>query len=261
VQHMVSVVIPVLNEARTLEEVLKSVLVLDFQALGLTKEVIVIDGGSSDRSFEIAQLLPAVRVYRLEGPRGRGAALRLGISKSRGNIIAFFPGDREYQPKDLYATVSTLTKSRFRAVFGTRAMTVRDLSEQLSGIYRGKRGLYLTSKYGGMMLSIVTLLLYDRYVSEVLTSIKAFDARLLHDLHLERDGRDLDTEIVAKLGLRHEYILEHPVDYQPRTRAEGKKITLGDGLKALFSLVQYRFGRRPSPEVAPHPAPERSHLL
>jgi 2-phospho-L-lactate transferase/gluconeogenesis factor (CofD/UPF0052 family) len=240
VQHMVSIVVPVLNEAATLGEVLESLLALDFHELGVTKEIIVVDGGSTDGSREIAQGIRTVRVYEAS-ERGRGAALRLGIEKARGSIIAFFPGDREYRTSDLQALITTLVQSKYRAVFGTRAVKVRDLSEQLKGIYANQRALYLTSKYGGMLLSIATLLLYNRYISDVLTSVKAFDAALLRDLGLRGSGRDLDTEICARLALRHIFVLELPVDYNPRTRAEGKKITLADGVKALYSLVRCRF--------------------
>jgi len=240
IQHMVSIVVPVLNEAHTLQEVLKSLLLLDFQPLGLTKEVIVVDGGSTDASCGIARALGAVRVFQTPTPAGRGAALRLGIEKARGSIITFFPGDREYKAEDLYLLVQSVVQSGFRAVLGTRAIKTRDLSAQLKSIYTDKRGLYLVSKYGGMILSIATLVLYNRYITDVLTSLKAFDTRLLRSLRLESDGRDLDTEILAKLGSLHEYILEVPVDYSPRTRAEGKKITLVDGLKALAALFRYR---------------------
>ena len=91
IQHMVSIVVPVLNEESTLEEVLKSLVLLDFQPLGMTKEIIVVDGGSVDASREIARSLRAVRSYQLAQRLGRGAALRLGIEKARGSIVAFFP--------------------------------------------------------------------------------------------------------------------------------------------------------------------------
>jgi glycosyltransferase involved in cell wall biosynthesis len=243
-QHMISIVVPVLNESHTLLQVLKSLVLLDFQPLGLTKEIIVVDGGSRDESAEIARAVQTIRVFETKPGAGRGAALRVGIEHARGSIIAFFPGDHEYKHEDLLPLVAPLTQSAFRAVFGTRATKVRDLSEQLKGIYADNRGLYLTSKYGGILLSIITLLLYNRYISDVLTSVKVFDALLLRRLNLERSGRDLDAEICAKLGLLHEYVLEMPVDYSPRTRREGKKITILDGVKMVAALVRYRFGGR-----------------
>ncbi len=250
IQHMVSIIVPVLDEAKTLEEVLKSLLLLDFQTFGMTKEILVIDGGSGDGSFAIASSIRSIRVFRSPPLAGRGAALRTGIEKARGSIIAFFPGDREYQTEDLHSLVRALVQSRFRAVFGTRGIKVRDLSSKLKSIYSGHRTLYLASKYGGMLLSIVTLLLYNRYITDVLTSVKAFDAHLLRSLKLTGNRRDLDTEISSKLALMREYILELPVDYHPRTRSQGKKITLGDGLAALFALFRYRLS--PSrPESTP----------
>jgi hypothetical protein len=98
----------------------------------------------------------------------------------------------------------------------------------------------LTSKYGGILLSVATLLLYNRYVTDILTSLKAFDGQLLKSLALESNGRDLDSEIVAKLARSGEFMLELPVEYVPRLHSEGKKITLGDGLSALWALFKYR---------------------
>jgi 2-phospho-L-lactate transferase/gluconeogenesis factor (CofD/UPF0052 family) len=240
VHHMVSIVVPVLNEEATIEEVLKSLTALDFQPLDLTKEVIVVDGGSTDRTFEMAQSVRNVKACKLTKSFGRGAAMRLGIEKARGNLIVFFPGDNEYRAQDLYAVVDSLARSRFKAVFGTRAAKCTDLSERLMRIYENKKRLYLVSKYGGMLLSVVTLFLYNRYVSDVLSSIKGYDGTLLKSLDLGSNGLDLETEIVAKLSRRREYILEMPVEYTPRTRAAGKKITAKDGIKALFALFRFR---------------------
>ena len=240
VHHMVSIVIPMLNEEATIEQVLRSVTALDFQALGLAKEVIVADGGSTDRSVELARSVRNVKVFSLPKRLGRGAAMRLGLEKARGNLVVFFPGDNEYRAEDVYGIVSLMVSSRFRVVFGTRAVKCTDLSERLKRIYNNNWRLYLTSKYGGILLSVTTLFLYNRYVSDVLSSVKGYDAHLLRALALESNGLDLETEIVAKLARRREYMVEMPVEYKPRPQSAGKKIRSGDGLRALKALVRYR---------------------
>ena len=92
-----------------------------------------------------------------------------------------------------------------------------------------------------MLISGLGLLLYNRFVSDPLTSVKAFDAQLLRSLGLTAHGVDFETELLAKLGLRGQFILEIPIGYTPRTRREGKKTTVGDGLRALARLVSIRF--------------------
>ena len=136
--------------------------------------------------------------------------------------------------------VSSLVKSGFRAVYGTRAVKCTDLSGQLKRIYGNNRKRYVISKYGGMALSLMTLLLYNRYVTDVLTSLKGFDVHLLRSLDLQSNGLELETEIVAKLSRRREYMFEMPVEFKPRTRAAGKKIRTTDGLRALWALWRFR---------------------
>jgi len=241
-RSMVSIVIPALDEERTVEEVLLRVNALDFGTSGLSKEVILVDGGSQDRTVEIARSVRGVKVFALpKAEWGRGAALRYGVQQARGNVIVFFPSDNEYRAEDIHAIVGQVVNDRFGAVFGTRTVKCTNLDEHLRGIYGESHGLYLVSKYGGMLISVATLLLYNRYVTDALTSLKAFDAGLLRSLALESDGVDLDTEIVAKLSRQRKYILEVPVEFTPRTKAEGKKIGVRDGLRALQALVRYRW--------------------
>jgi 2-phospho-L-lactate transferase/gluconeogenesis factor (CofD/UPF0052 family) len=239
VHHMVSIVIPVLNEARTIETVLKSLTALDFQELGLSKELILADGGSTDSTVEIARSVRNVKVCTLNpGSFGRGAAMRLGVSRARGNFIVFFPGDNEYRAEDLAEIVRSLLRPGCRVVFGTRNVKCADLSSKLKRIYQNNWKLYLTSKYGGMLLSIATLLLFNRYVTDILSTLKGYDAELLHSLALQSNGLEIETEIVAKLARRQEYMFEMPVDYKPRNRDQGKKISTMDGLRALTALVR-----------------------
>ncbi|HLK21123.1 MAG TPA: 2-phospho-L-lactate transferase CofD family protein, partial [Bryobacteraceae bacterium] len=146
-RHLISIVVPALNEERSVEETLKRLLALDFQLFELGKEIIFVDGASSDRTFEIASSVRNVKAYRLDKPEGRGAALRAGIEKARGDIIVFFPADLEYQEKDIYPVVLAIARSNFSAVFGTRAVKCTDLSGRLKSIYGKARGLYLVSKY------------------------------------------------------------------------------------------------------------------
>lgn len=241
-RHLISIVVPALDEERTVEETLKRLLALDFQMFDLGKEIIFIDGGSKDRTFEIARSVRNVKTFRVDQPAGRGAALRLGIEKARGDIIVFFPADMEYLERDIYPVVLSIVRNGFNAVFGTRAVKCTDLSGRLKTIYGKSRRLYLVSKYGGMLLSTATLFLYNRYVTDTLTSIKGFDAKLLRSLNLKSDGMNLDTEIVAKLCRRGNYILEIPVEYKARTKMEGKKSKPMDGIKALLALIRFRFG-------------------
>lgn len=241
--YMVSIIVPALDEARTIPRVLHELVLLNFQPLGLGKEIVFVDGGSSDGSYELAAAEGSVRAYRLEGRPGRGAALRHGIEKAQGNVIVFFPSDGEYRAADLIPIVEAVAREDFGVVFGSRAIKCVNLTDRAREIYRGNLLGYLVGKYGGILLSVTSLLLYNRFVSDPLTGIKAFDARLLRELGLRSRGLDLETEIIAKLGRRRAFIFELPVHYRPRRKDEGKKTTILDGIKAFLALLRYKLAR------------------
>ncbi len=244
VRQLVSIVIPVLNEAPTIERALRSLTSLDFSQFELSVEFLCVDGGSSDGSLELASAVPGVKVLSSPSGKGRGTALRAGIDQARGDIIAFYPADLEYRAEDIFRIVLAIVNDDYKAVFGTRNVKCTNLSQRLAHIYGDATGLYLMSKYGGMLLSVSTLFLYNRYVTDPLTSVMAFDAHTLRSLGLRASSVDILTEIIASLCRKDEFILEIPVDYKPRTRAQGKKTRPLDGALAILSLLRGKFRSR-----------------
>jgi 2-phospho-L-lactate transferase/gluconeogenesis factor (CofD/UPF0052 family) len=240
--HLVSIIVPALNEQATVEQVLRDLVQLDLSPLSISKEIILVDGGSTDRTVELAKSVRGVKVLASGGRIGRGEALRRGIEQARGGQVLFYPSDGEYTPTDIPGVLSQLLSGRFEAVFGTRNLAI-DLKSHLKAVYQESAGLSLASRYGGMLISILTLLLYDRYVTDTLTSVKAFDAGALRNLKLKSSGVDLDMEIVAKLARQRRFILEVPIQFKARTRAQGKKMTVADGFRALFALLRFRVNK------------------
>ncbi len=239
--HMVSIVVPVLNEEKTLGKVLTRLNLLNLQPMGLDKEIIVVDGGSKDRSPEIAKEYPFIRFYQLpQKLKGRGSALRYGVDQSLGDIVVFFPSDDEYEPNNIVDLVKAIQSQGAQAIFGSRAIKCLNLEERIRRIYRGKIFSYLISKYGGMSLSVLSLLLFKRFITDPLTGLKAFKRRLLLEMDLKAKGLELEVELIAKLSYQNEYILELPVEYFPRLKIEGKKTSILDGLYTILYFFRLR---------------------
>jgi len=236
--YAVSIIVPVLDEAETIAGVLTSLQALDFQRFDLGKEIIVVDGGSLDKTAEIAATFRGVKVIQLPRGSGMGEAERAGFEAAIGTIIATFPGDGEYSSEDLYPIVEAIARNHYPVVFGSRAFKCINLTDRIRSIYGKARLAIMVSKYGGMILSTITLMLYNKYVADLLTSVKGFDAASLRPLHLHAKSFDLHAELTAKLALRQNYILELPVEYSPRPLARGKKIRVSDGIRCIFELFR-----------------------
>ncbi len=238
VPHKVSIIVPALNEEKTIASVLHALRDLALPDSGLEKEIIVIDGGSTDHTYSLIEQEPGVRPYQVKGKKGRGVALQLGIEKARGDLIVFFPSDNEYAVEDIARVINPLLSQEFPVVFGSRAFR-QDLTGTLQQVYGGRGALFTISKYGGMLLSVLSLLFYQRYVSDPLTSIKGFNARVFRGLTFERTGVDFDMELIAKMARAKYAMLEVPVSYKARTVQEGKKVTIKDGLRCLVALIRF----------------------
>lgn len=235
--HMVSIIVPGLNEVKTVADVLQKLTYTDVEQLGLNKEVIYVDGGSTDGSLEGAQGVQNVRVLKAPGCKGRGDAMRNGLAEAKGNIVVFFPCDGEYSPDDIPVLVGQFLKSGCALISGSRALRSRTMTDYIETVYGNNKALLFLSKIGAMCLNIGTLILYNRFISDPLTGIKVWDGRLLKSMRLKSHKLDIETEMLAKAFNRNTYVIEVPVSYSPRTRSQGKKTTVSEGVLAIWRLV------------------------
>jgi glycosyltransferase involved in cell wall biosynthesis len=237
----VSVVVPVLDEAGRLPSVLEKLLAHDWLMDGVIPEFIVVDGGSADATAQIASNFPGVHLIEMNRGAGRGEALSAGIAASRGEFIVTFPGDDEYQLDAIESVVRTLRAHESQVVFGSRVGLCVDSDQRLRNIYGGRTRTYFLSKWGGISLSLLSGLLWRRWVADVLTSVKGFRREYICQLTLNGFSADWDARVIVDASRLQIAIAEVPVQFSPRTLAEGKKIRTRDGVRALRVLLVERF--------------------
>jgi glycosyltransferase involved in cell wall biosynthesis len=226
-----SVLIPAYNEGRTLERVIDAVLKVPEDL-----EIVLIDDGSSDDTWRVMESRvdgDRVRSVRHDVNRGKGAAIRTGLTHARGHIVLIQDADLEYSPDDYGTLLEPLKTERATVVFGSRSF-----SSHAAYSY-----WYVM---GNRLVTLVTNLLYNCYLSDMETGYKVMPLTVARSLDLHARGFELEPEITAKLLRLGHRIFEVPVTYTARSREEGKKLTATDGLKAVATLVRYRFwNRRP----------------
>ncbi len=226
-----SVLIPAYNEGRTLERVIDAVLKVPEDL-----EIVLIDDGSSDDTWRVMESRvdgDRVRSVRHDVNRGKGAAIRTGLTHARGHIVLIQDADLEYSPDDYGTLLEPLKTERATVVFGSRSF-----SSHAAYSY-----WYVM---GNRLVTLVTNILYNCYLSDMETGYKVMPLTVARSLDLHARGFELEPEITAKLLRLGHRIFEVPVTYTARSREEGKKLTATDGLKAVATLVRYRFwNRRP----------------
>jgi glycosyltransferase involved in cell wall biosynthesis len=210
--------------------------VQDVLAAGLQveRELIIVDDGSVDGTRELlraADWPEEVRVIEHPANRGKGAALRTALAEARGEWSVIMDADREYDPWDLSGVVAPLVEGRAEVVFGVRGFQ----SHSAYGFWYvlGNKGVTFTAN-----------LLYDSWLSDIMTCYKALPTELFRSLELREDGFAIEPEITARLLRRGSRIYEVPIVYQARSRAAGKKLTSIDGFRVLRTLVRCRLTGR-----------------
>jgi glycosyltransferase involved in cell wall biosynthesis len=218
---------PVYNEAATIEQAIQQVLDTEFP---VDVELIVVDDGSVDGTREIiaAKSWPAnVTVLHHERNQGKGAAVRTALAHARGSLSAIFDADLEYDPADTVHLLEPLLAGRTNAVFGVRA-------------FNGWTSYSFLYVMGNRLVTLVANVLFNVYIGDVMTCHKVVATDVFQSLPLRARGFDIEPEIAARLIQRGERIFEMPVSYVARERAEGKKLTALDGVRAVSALVRCR---------------------
>jgi glycosyltransferase involved in cell wall biosynthesis len=224
---------PVYNEARTIDEVLRQVALIPVE-----KEILVVDDGSTDATREILRAKEGqdgIRVILHDRNLGKGKALATALSQARGEILIIQDADLEYDPADYPALLRPIEMGRADVVYGSRFRGSAENRVQNFWHTAGNRALTLIS-------NVVT----DLNLTDMATCYKAFHRRVVPALDLQERGFGVDAEITVKVARGGFRIFEVPVSYFARSRAEGKKIRLRDGLSALAALLKYRLARKPA---------------
>ena len=236
-----SIVIPAYNEERFIGTLLDRIGEVDLARLGVAPEIIVVDDCSRDRTAAIAEE-HGVTVLRQAVNGGKGRAVRAGISRASGDFLIIQDADLEYDPQDYLPMLEALLDGRGDAIYGSRYLPHPGRGV-LYNVATGKHpGQSWAAYLGGRSLSVVALATTGRYLTDTVTALKLFKREVLEGLDLETTGFELDHEITAKILARGWRIAEVPIRYEPRSKAEGKKIGLRDWFVGTRTFL--RFGPR-----------------
>ncbi|MBS1817812.1 MAG: glycosyltransferase family 2 protein [Acidobacteria bacterium] len=228
---VLSIVIPAYNEERFIGTLLKQIKAVDLSRFSLTKEIIVVDDCSRDRTAAIVEAEPDVVLVRLPKNGGKGGAVRAGIARATGEFLIIQDADLEYDPNDYAPMLDALLGGRGTVVYGSRYLQ--------SGRHANQS---LAAYLGGRSLSLIALAFTGQWLTDTVTAYKLFRRAELAALPLETSGFELDHEITARMVTRGATIAEVPIRYAPRTKAEGKKIGLRDWFIGFRTFWRYRRG-------------------
>jgi glycosyltransferase involved in cell wall biosynthesis len=226
---LISIIVPVFNEARTVGAVVDRLLAIDLPA---PREIIVVNDGSTDSTRAVLDGLPAhpaVTIVHADRNRGKGHAVRLGIARTRGNVVAIQDADLELDPAQLGTLVAPVLDGDAVVIYGSRFLA-------------GHPDAPFMTIAGNRLLTAVTNLLYGSSLTDMETCYKVMRGDIARGLALSANRFDIEPEITARLLVGGHTIVERPVRFEPRSKAAGKKMRWRDGWMALRVLLSRRFG-------------------
>jgi len=223
---LLSVVMPVFNEASTIDEIIRRVM-----AVPIRTQLIVVDDCSTDGTRDTLNRLQRELGFTLllqPKNRGKGAALRAGFEAVRGDLVVIQDADLEYSPEEFPQLIELICDGRADVVYGSR--------------FIGRHRVFLFTHYlGNRALTLLTNVLYNTMLTDMETCYKVMRTDVLRSMTLRSNGFGIEPELTAKIFKRGYRVYEIPITYDGRGYDEGKKIGWRDGVVALWVLLRYRF--------------------
>jgi len=225
----VSILVPAYNEAPTIERVVEAVRAVTVP--GVTFELVVVDDCSSDGTDVICRERLAGKIdvfFRQPVNRGKGAALRKAIELAQGDILLIQDADLEYSPSEYAKLLAPILEGKADVVLGSR--------------FAGSdahRVVYFWHMVGNRMLTLFSNVMTDLNLTDMECGYKVFRAESLKSITLTEDRFGFEPEVVAKLARKRCRFYEVGISYHGRTYAEGKKIGVKDGVRALYAIAKH----------------------
>ena len=225
-----SVVIPVYNEAATVEQLVKKVAEVD---AGVDKEIILVDDCSTDGTRDILRSIkkdhPDWTVVFHDRNHGKGAALRTGFKEVSGDIVVVQDADLEYDPKDYRALLDPILDGHADVVYGSRFLG--------GGPHRV---VFYWHYLGNKFLTALSNMMTDLNLTDMEVCYKMFKKEVLDTIEIKENRFGFEPEVTAKVAKKKWRVYEVPISYYGRDYSEGKKITWKDGFRAIWVLIKYR---------------------
>lgn len=221
----ISVIIPVYNEAATIEEIIKRV-----QSVPLEKEIIIVDDASRDGTKEIIKRISGDNIKKLfhDKNKGKGAAIKSAAALVSGDIVIIQDADLEYYPDEYPQLINLIAKGRADVVFGSR--------------FIGTHRCFLFSHYiGNKIVNLIANILYDTMLTDLMTCYKAFKADAFKKINITSNRFGFEAEITGEVFRRGLKVYETPISYSGRNYNEGKKIRWTDFFVVVWWLLKTRF--------------------
>jgi len=226
---LISIVMPVYNEEKTINEMLTMVFDAPYQ-----KEIIVVDDGSTDGTRKILETTnhPALTCLYHDRNFGKGRALQTGFARTTGDIILVQDADLEYDPAEYPTLLKPILSGKADVVYGSR----------FAG-FGAHRVLYFWHYLGNRFLTTLSNMFTDLNLTDMETCYKVLTKEALNGITIEEARFGIEPEITAKLAKKKLRIYEVPISYYGRTYEEGKKINWVDGLRAIWAIIKYNLLR------------------
>ena len=221
-----SVLVPVYNEAATLETALGRILAVDYPC---DVEVVLVNDGSVDATPKLLDAItdPRARVVHHPVNRGKGAAIRTASEHATGDYMIICDADLEYAPEEIPELLQPVLRGEARVVYGTRTF----------GSHTAYSFWYVL---GNKAVTMFANVVYDCWISDLETCFKLMPLDLYRELDIRSAGFGMEAEVTGKLLVRDIRPFEVPISYKARSREEGKKLTWKDGVEALWILSRER---------------------
>ena len=232
-QSMLSIIIPVYNEKKTIKTILNKILKIK----NLKKQIIVVDDGSTDGTVtKLKEIHKTKKINKLifsKNNKGKGYAIKLAQKHVKGNFTIIQDADLEYNPADYKKILRILRQKKYKVVYGSRVLNTNR--------YKDNNFTSIIRVFANHVLTILSNIINQQSLTDAHTCYKALDSKLFKKIKLNENGFSFCPEITTKISKLGFKITEVKISYKGRSFKEGKKISLMDGFDAVKTLFKYRY--------------------
>ncbi len=230
VKNKVTIIIPVFNEKNYIYKIIKKIK----QNINYDKQIIIVDDFSNDGTKKMIKKIKNIdKVIFHKKNKGKGAAIKSAIPYIKGNIVAIQDADLEYNPKDLNKLFKIMISKNLKIIYGSRVLNKK----------RYNTDIFISNFriFGNHVLTIISNLLNNQKLTDAHTCYKVFRREIFIKLNLQENDFAFCPEVTTKISLLNEEIKEAPISYKGRSVEEGKKIHFYDAIRALITILKYKY--------------------